>query len=67
MCGICGILATSDGFALDEGLITRMHEVIAHRGPDHGGSWIDPQRRGDSNWVVRSPPGPAPDSMKHLF
>ena len=28
---------------------------------------IDPRRRGESNWVVRSPPGPPPDSMKHLF
>jgi len=28
---------------------------------------IDPSRRDESNWVVRSPPGPAPDSMKHLF
>ena len=45
MCGICGILATNDSFALDEELITRMHEVIAHRGPDHGGTWIDDQRR----------------------
>jgi len=28
---------------------------------------VDPMRRGESNWVVRSPPGPAPDSMKRLF
>jgi Saxitoxin biosynthesis operon protein SxtJ len=28
---------------------------------------IEPRRRGESNWVVRAPPGPAPDSMKHLF
>jgi hypothetical protein len=28
---------------------------------------IAPRRRGESNWVVRTPPGPAPDSMKHLF
>jgi hypothetical protein len=28
---------------------------------------IDPRRRGETNWVVRTPPGPAPDSMKHLF
>jgi predicted membrane metal-binding protein len=24
-------------------------------------------RRGESNWVVRTPPGPAPESMKNLF
>jgi hypothetical protein len=26
---------------------------------------LDP--RGESTWVVRNPPGPAPDTMKHLF
>jgi asparagine synthase (glutamine-hydrolysing) len=45
MCGICGILASGESLALDEELVTRMHEVIAHRGPDHGGSWIDDERR----------------------
>jgi hypothetical protein len=28
---------------------------------------IDAHRRGDTNWVVRAPPGPPPDSMKRLF
>jgi hypothetical protein len=28
---------------------------------------IDVQRRGQTNWVVREPPGPSPDSMKRLF
>jgi predicted membrane metal-binding protein len=28
---------------------------------------IDPRRRGETNWVVRAPPGPSPDTMKHLF
>ena len=28
---------------------------------------IDPRRRGETNWVVRTPPGPSPDTMKHLF
>lgn len=45
MCGICGILGTSDTFAVDEELVTRMHQVIEHRGPDDGGSWADPARR----------------------
>jgi hypothetical protein len=28
---------------------------------------IDARRRGETNWVVRTPPGPAPDTMKRLF
>jgi hypothetical protein len=28
---------------------------------------IDPCRRDETTWVVRSAPGPAPDTMKHLF
>jgi hypothetical protein len=28
---------------------------------------LDPRRRGESTWVVRTPPGPAPETMKHLF
>jgi hypothetical protein len=28
---------------------------------------IDARRRGETNWIVRAPPGPSPDSMKHLF
>ena len=28
---------------------------------------IEPRRRGETNWAVRTPPGPSPDSMKHLF
>jgi hypothetical protein len=28
---------------------------------------IDVHRRGQTNWVVRDPPGPSPDSMKRLF
>jgi hypothetical protein len=28
---------------------------------------LDPRRRGKTNWVVREPPGPSPDSMKRLF
>jgi hypothetical protein len=28
---------------------------------------IEGHRRGETNWVVRSPPGPSPDSMKRLF
>src|SRR5919108_256362 len=39
MCGICGALATRDGFAVGEDVVTRMREQIVHRGPDDGGTW----------------------------
>ena len=39
MCGICGISALRDGFAVDEELVTRCARRIVHRGPDDGGSW----------------------------
>ena len=41
MCGICGVLATSDGFACDEGVVTAMRDTMPHRGPDDAGSWTD--------------------------
>jgi len=28
---------------------------------------IDARRRGRTSWVVRTPPGPSPESMKNLF
>jgi hypothetical protein len=28
---------------------------------------IDARKPGETNWIIRTPPGPAPDSMKHLF
>jgi predicted membrane metal-binding protein len=28
---------------------------------------VDVKRRGETNWVVRVPPGPSPDTMKRLF
>jgi len=45
MCGICGILGTRDGFAVDEELVTTMRELIHHRGPDDGGSWQSAEQR----------------------
>src|SRR4051812_24281104 len=39
MCGITGILATSDAFPCDEELVTSMRDRMTHRGPDDGGSW----------------------------
>ena len=38
MCGIAGLLA-ADG--IDPPLLRRMSDVIAHRGPDDEGQWID--------------------------
>src|SRR3954469_9036124 len=45
MCGICGIVGFSDGFATGEELVTRMRDTIVHRGPDDGGSWALPEQR----------------------
>jgi asparagine synthase (glutamine-hydrolysing) len=45
MCGIAGLLGTSDDFAVDEELVTTMRELIHHRGPDDGGSWHSPEHR----------------------
>src|SRR4051812_14207028 len=42
MCGICGTLATSDGFASGEAVVTAMRDTMAHRGPDDGGVWRAP-------------------------
>src|SRR3954468_8524413 len=44
MCGICGILATSDAFACDEETVARVCDVIAHPGPDDAGSWSRPDQ-----------------------
>ena len=41
MCGICGIVATADGFAADEDLVVAMRDTMQHRGPDDGGAWTD--------------------------
>ncbi len=45
MCGICGILATSDNFTCDEATVTAMRDTMPHRGPDDAGSWADPRHR----------------------
>jgi asparagine synthase (glutamine-hydrolysing) len=42
MCGICGIVATADGFAADDDLVIAMRDTMQHRGPDDGGSWTSP-------------------------
>ncbi|MBV9309419.1 MAG: asparagine synthase (glutamine-hydrolyzing) [Solirubrobacterales bacterium] len=37
MCGICGIVAFADAFPISRELVERMHEQLAHRGPDGAG------------------------------
>ncbi len=41
MCGIAGIV-TRQGTLPEEGLLRRMSQAIAHRGPDGEGVWMDP-------------------------
>jgi asparagine synthase (glutamine-hydrolysing) len=45
MCGMCGILATNDGFAISDELVVEMRDTMVHRGPDDEGSWYSPQDR----------------------
>jgi asparagine synthase (glutamine-hydrolysing) len=45
MCGICGILASSDGFDCSEGAVVAMRDLLGHRGPDDAGSWRSPSGR----------------------
>ncbi len=40
MCGIAGVIHF-DGEPVDVGVIRRMTDAIAHRGPDGEGQWID--------------------------
>jgi asparagine synthase (glutamine-hydrolysing) len=39
MCGIAGII-TKNGASPDEGLVRRMTQAVAHRGPDGEGIWV---------------------------
>src|SRR5436190_18277120 len=45
MCGICGIVATADGFAAGDDLVIAMRDTMRHRGPDDGGAWTSPDGR----------------------
>jgi asparagine synthase (glutamine-hydrolysing) len=42
MCGICGILTVDSGIVPDRGLLERMRDSIAHRGPDGAGLHFGP-------------------------
>src|SRR2546429_2125000 len=44
MCGMGGILATDNGFAVGEELVTTMRDTMVHRGPDDAGSWYSPEQ-----------------------
>lgn len=45
MCGLAGILGHSDAFPVDETLVCRMRDAIAHRGPDDRGAIFRPGDR----------------------
>ncbi len=43
MCGIVGALSfTNSAFTITESYLTRMRDVMAHRGPDGAGLWLSP-------------------------
>jgi asparagine synthase (glutamine-hydrolysing) len=42
MCGIAGIIAGDRARPVDEALVTRMTDALAHRGPDGAGVWSAP-------------------------
>src|SRR4051812_13611232 len=43
MCGIVGALSFGDSsFRVTDDYLTRMRDVMAHRGPDGAGNWISP-------------------------
>jgi len=41
MCGICGFVTTDKALALPEEILRRMCDVMAHRGPDDSGVYLD--------------------------
>ncbi|MEM6469558.1 MAG: asparagine synthase (glutamine-hydrolyzing) [Planctomycetota bacterium] len=43
MCGFTGAVWQEDAAAIDTSLLKRMTDVIAHRGPDDEGHWIEQQ------------------------
>src|SRR6267154_936579 len=46
MCGIAGVLSfTNSAFRVSEHYLTRMRDVMAHRGPDGAGMFVSPDRR----------------------
>jgi asparagine synthase (glutamine-hydrolysing) len=46
MCGIAGVLSfRNSGFRISEAYLTRMRDVMSHRGPDGAGNYISPDGR----------------------
>jgi len=46
MCGIVGVLSFTNGaFRVSEPYLTRMRDVMSHRGPDGAGNFISPDQR----------------------
>ena len=41
MCGIVGILSLGLQQTIDESRLTRMRDILRHRGPDGAGNWIE--------------------------
>jgi asparagine synthase (glutamine-hydrolysing) len=41
MCGICGVAWTDEHAPLEQAVLDRMTDVLAHRGPDDRGTWSD--------------------------
>ena len=42
MCGIAGLIAAG---RIDRAILDKMTAALVHRGPDDGGTWIDPEAR----------------------
>ena len=77
MCGIAGILAFNDRFALDEPTVARMTDTLRHRGPDDAGTCVRHEERRrprsppalDHRPLVRRPPADGQrgrDGLDHL-
>src|SRR5260370_18047473 len=46
MCGIVGVLSfTNSSFRVSEPYLTRMRDVMSHRGPDGAGNFLSADRR----------------------
>ncbi len=46
MCGIVGALSfNGNGFRVAEPYVTKMREMVVHRGPDGGDTWVDDEGR----------------------
>ena len=47
MCGIVGsVMISAAGSRLDAGILQRMRDAMAHRGPDGAGQWVADDGRG---------------------